>query len=137
MKIILGRKWSISSLAIRLFTWSNWSHVAAILEDGNTIIESTAKEGVRLSTLSQFKKEYPDYLVVDLPATKGWENRLRKHLYKPYDWAAIFDFVFRTEWQSPSKWVCSELIAAECGYINSRFTRRITPQHLLMFSKEL
>ena len=74
MKIILGRRTSFSSFVIRLFTWSKWSHVAIILEDDYTTIEATASLGVVKSNMNKFKKRYPDYVVMDIPATKGWQE---------------------------------------------------------------
>lgn len=136
MKIILGRRLSINSLAVRMFTWSKWSHVGAILDDGITVIESVPTYGVRKSTVAKFKKEYSDHIIIDLPATKGWEDRLKDQLGKPYDWSAIISFVLRKDWQSPSKWFCSELVAYASGFFNSRFIKRITPQHLVMFGKD-
>ena len=52
--IFSNSKYPLSSL-IRAVTWSDWSHVA-ILVDDNLVIESTlAKKGVRVDSVSNFR----------------------------------------------------------------------------------
>ena len=86
MKIILGRSNTIGSFAIRLFTWSKWSHCGGILDnDGSpqTVIEASASEGgVVENSLSYFKKRYPDHIIIEIPSYNGWEDRLRDRLGK-------------------------------------------------------
>lgn len=137
MKIILGRRNSFSSYMIRLFTWSKWSHVAIILEDGYTTIEATASLGVVRSNMNNFKKRYPDYVIMDIPATKGWQSRALSQIGKPYDWAAIYGIVLRGDWQSPSKWICTELAGFASGYFNDRFLWRLVPNDLVKIGKEV
>lgn len=137
MKVIMGRRWSLGSIAIRLFTWSKWSHCAVVMNDSNTVIEATAEDGVTQSTLESFKKKYPDYLVLEYPAYKGWEERARSQLFKPYDWSGVVGIVLRRNWESESMWFCSELVAFVSGYFNNKYIGRIVPQHIAMFGKEV
>lgn len=135
MRVVFGRRLSIGSIAIRMFTWSQWSH-CGVITDRDTVIESTSKDGVIETTLDNFKTRYPDYIILNIPARKGWFTRLSKEMGKPYDWGAIFGIVFRKKWSSPSRWFCSELVAHASGVFNEKYINRITPQHIVLVGKE-
>jgi len=136
MKLIMGRSNKLGSYAIRLFTWSRWSHCGVIMEDTKTVIESSASEGgVVESSLSYFKKRYPDHIIIEIPSYNGWESRLRSQLGSKYDWGAIFRIVLRGDWSAPNRWICSELIAWASGVFNSKYVDRVTPQDLMNIAK--
>jgi len=51
---------------------------------------------------------------------------------KPYDWGALFGFLFRRDWmENGDKWFCSELVARSCAFHDIRLVRddswRVTP----------
>lgn len=134
MQIIFGRRHSISSYLIRVFTWSKWSHCGVIV--GGKVYEATASNGVVLTNIGEFKNKYKDYIILELPAKEGWQAKLHNQLGKKYDWLAIINFIFRRNWQSPNKWFCSEYIAYASGIFNTKYVSRITPQHVLMVSHD-
>lgn len=97
---------ALGSAAIRWFTWSEWSHVDAVLPDGRWF-------GARADGGVQARDPYPvarsRVLDVDLPPEAL--DRALSQLGKPYDRTAIAGFVLRRDWQEPDSWFCSELFA--------------------------
>lgn len=136
MKVILGKSNTLGSWAIRVFTWSNWSHCGAIVND--VVYESSASEGgVVKGSLSYFKKRYPKHIIIDIPHIGDFQRRLIEQLGKPYDWGGIVKFVFRRDWSNPNKWFCSEYVAHASGIFNPKFTDRVSPQDILKVGKEI
>lgn len=133
MQIILGKNNKIGSFAIRLHTWSKWSHCGVIVN--NEVIEATMKGGVVKSTLSSFKERYPSHTIIEIPHKGDYQKRLMEQLGKPYDWGAIFSFIFRGNWDNDEKWFCFELAAYASGMYNSNYINRVTAPDLLMLSK--
>lgn len=134
MKIIFGTDNQIGSLAIRLKTWSNWSHVGVVLNDD--VVEATASHGVVKSTLEDFKSRYPKHKIVNIHHKGDYQQRVLSQVGKPYDWGAIFKFMFRGDWDDTDKWFCFELAAYASGIYNSEYLDRVTAPHLLMLSEE-
>lgn len=132
MKVILSTNDNIHSWAIRLFTWSKWSHAGVIVN--NKVIEATAKHGVVETSLHDFKMRYKRYKIIDVPHQGDYQTRLYKQLGKKYDWGAIFRFVLRGDWHKPDKWFCYELAAYGSGILNPNYIDRVTATHLLMIS---
>ena len=133
--VILASSSKIGGLLIRLFTWSRWSH-AGIL-DGDKVIEAVASGGVRETSFAEFTERYKRGAVVFIPCPDSARviAAARSQIGKPYDWSAIFGFVFRRDWGKPNKWVCSELVAwsfERAGYpiFRAGSTNRITPEHI-------
>ena len=134
MKIILATNNYIHSVAIRVFTWSEWSHAGIIMDDGS-IIESTAKCGVCRVSMQEFKNRYTKTIIVEIPNTNGWANRAESQIGKKYDWGAILRFVFRGDWADDSRWFCFELVAYVSGMYNPKMLDKVTANQLLMVSK--
>lgn len=133
LKVIFGRSNTLSSWAIRTFTWSRWSHCGVILD--NKVYEATVKNGVSVSTLDDFKARYTETIIVELPCEDGWEERLNSQLGTKYDWLAVINFVFRRNWKDDKKWFCSEYVAYVLGLFNDKYISRVSPQHILMVAK--
>lgn len=132
MKVILATDNRVTSLAIKTFTFSKWHHAGVIL--GDKVIEARAWEGVVESSLEEFKNRYPKTLIIDIPHKGDYQQKLYSQLGKPYDWGAIFKFVFRGDWSEESKWFCFELVAYASGVYNPNYLDRVTANHLLMLS---
>lgn len=132
IKVIFARSPKPFSLAIRLFTWSHWSHVAVIMPDGKTVIEARGGEGVVETHINEFKRRYVEYKSCRLPVMDRQEafRELRKELGKPYDMTAIYSMVFRRNWQETDSWFCSELVAHASGLFRQDYVKRITPEDL-------
>jgi len=138
MRVIFSRQCRPSSFLIRLFTWSQWSHVS-ILEDEDHIIDSTFKHGgVRRRPVLELVGEVSAFEVVEvpLPMEDAGMDFIRSQLGKPYDWTAIVGFILRENWADPAKWFCNELFEAGCkagGRLRFRESlSRVTPRHSWM-----
>lgn len=137
MSIILlfSRSKRIGSRLIRLATWSEYSHVDAVLRDKSLIGALYGKGVVRydLSSRLENSTEYCFRAVGGDPNL--FEEYLKSQLGKPYDLEAVFGIMFRRDWAEDSKWFCSELVAAALvaagvEAVQKKFGR-ITPQDLL------
>ena len=111
MKIWFCRSKTVVGRLIQLATFSKWNHVA--LQVGGIVYEVDMKGGVRMVRLKDFlamwsETQCLDVYVRDQAATIRWLNQ---QLGKPYDFMAILALPFRTTWQHPHKWFCSELVA--------------------------
>lgn len=112
---------------------SEWSHAA--LQIGPTIFEVTMRDGVTLTSLEEFRERYPTstMLKVDGDEYKA-ASWLRNQIGKEYDYSGLIGFAIQRDWQEPSKWFCSELIAEallKAGTIHPKIkASRITPRDL-------
>lgn len=122
----------IGSRVIRWATWSPFSHVDLVLDDGR-LLGATARYGVTVrdpeptSACARFQVEAPAAVV----------SMASSQIGRPYDWPGIFGYGFRRSWQAQDSWFCSELIAwafQEAGFPLLRAERayRITPRDLLI-----
>lgn len=124
------------SLLIRLFTWSQWSHVGIVSADGETVYESKGGEGVVETPLHEFTERYPQYCYAQIPCESRRKayNFYRSQLGKPYDFTALYSIVFRRNWQETDSWFCSEYVAAGLGIFRNESIKRITPECLWRLS---
>lgn len=129
-----------AAVAIRVFTWSDWSHVAII--DGDEIIEAVWPR-VRVSKLEEAKNKYESWVIAEVKTRNDAEiiKAVRSQVGKPYDIGAIFGFVARRNWEKTDKWFCSELVAWAFSQANEPLFRpgtfsRVTPQHIWMISNK-
>ncbi len=138
--LLFARSRSPVSLAIRLFTWSRWSHVA-VLHNGH-VYESQAPGGVAVTPAHRWQRCYTSVQHVRLahPHPADVSAFMASQRGKPYDYGAIAGLVFRRRaWADRRRWFCSELVAwafAQAGRPLFRRTAlsRITPQHLWMLA---
>ncbi len=127
------------SAAIRLGTWSDWSHVAII--DGDVVIEATAPAGVRRFPVVQAIDHARKAAIGDLPCRdpQAVIAAAAYQIGKPYDYTAIVGFGLHRDWQEDDAWFCSELVAwafqhAGDPLFRAECLRRVTPQHLWMLA---
>lgn len=128
LPIIFARSNQIGSLAIRLFTWSRFSHVGII--DGEYVIEAVGSKGVIRTPIAYFKARYSyteeAYFYCD--NVEHSLNLARAEIGRGYDWLAIFGHILRRRWDKPNRWVCSELIAYA--------SQRVRPSRISSYSPE-
>lgn len=134
MRIIYTHKPnSLISFFIRLFIFSRWSHCAIELSNG-TILDTTMRTGVRVTSKEDFLKEYPDQTIIEvfLFYESIAETFALTQVGKPYDWTALVSLVLQRDWQEPDSWFCSELVEATLSNGGAKRFRdevnRITPQ---------
>lgn len=127
------------SAAIRLGTWSDWSHVAII--DGDEVIEATAPAGVRRFPVVQAIDHAKRGKIVELPCRDPGAviAAAASQLGKPYDYTAVLGLGLHRDWQEDDAWFCSELVAWSFQHageplFRAECLRRVTPQHLWMLA---
>jgi uncharacterized protein YycO len=138
MKLLFCTNDLPAAVAIRVFTWSDWSHVAII--DGDFLVEAVWPK-VRVSKLEEAKNKYKSWVIAEVKTRNDAEiiKAVRSQVGKPYDIGAIFGFVARRNWEKTDKWFCSELVAWAFSQANEPLFRpgtfsRVTPQHIWMIS---
>ena len=136
MKVIFSKSHSLIPLIIRAVTWSRWHHCAAIMEDGETVIESRGGIGVIETPLAEFKARYRDWHISELDCVdeKAAYDFLRSQLGAGYDIKAVFGIFFRTAWDGRENWSCSELVGKASGRIRESRVSRISPEHLWLIT---
>ncbi|MBL4832660.1 MAG: hypothetical protein JKY26_01690 [Pseudomonas sp.] len=134
-KVIFGKSKDVAGKVIRLFTWSNYNHVALLDETEKFVIEATAHNGVQRVSVENFKSRYAKWEIATIPSRVPTNEVLLGALAEirlPYDWWGVFGLVLRKRLQYPSKWFCSELVAAKTHLYRQQ--GRITPQHIFNIS---
>lgn len=136
--IFSSSKMPLSPL-IRFVTWSQWSHVALIINDSQVIESTLSRGGVKIDTLENFKARAKNWAVKEYPCVnpEGIIRYCITQLNKPYDKTALVGISLHRNWQEDDAFVCSELIGvgsvmALCEYFDSEVMHRITPQHWWM-----
>lgn len=136
-RLLFMRTATIGGAAIRLVTWSRWSHVAVVtLED--TVVEAVAFHGVREITLKEALARATDYQIVETSCPNPFAAQMwaRSQIGKPYDYTGALGLGLHREWDDPSAWWCSEHATAAMvagGEVwFKRDMRRITPEHVWM-----
>lgn len=136
IKLTFARNYKPGSLAIRLFCWSRWSHVAIVI-DGKNVLEATAAKGVVVTPLPEFKSRYSKVEFATIPVTDINQalSLGRQQIGKKYDWLALIGIAFRLGWGRGNKWFCSELVAHCSGMYRQDRVGRVTPEHIWMISR--
>lgn len=130
MKVIFARNnYSFISKLIRLYTWSDWSHVGVI--DGDYVIEAIGNKGVERTRINAFKKRYDETCIRYIP---GNINKARALLGKEFDQKGLWGGLLHLRVQDPDKWFCSELVAHASDAIGSEFAHKVSPENLYWLS---
>ncbi|WP_139227025.1 hypothetical protein [Marinobacter pelagius] len=111
MKIWFCKTTDLGGWLIRLLTFSQWNHVA--IEIDGVVYDAMAGKGVRRMSAWGFEHRW-DKAVSIRARVKDKQaaiDFLESQIGKPYDWVALLAMPFRTTWQSPHRWFCSELAA--------------------------
>ena len=137
MKILFCRSNTFVSWAIRLLTWSEFSHVVLVTPTG-TCIEATWPR-VHEVTRDFVNGDNDVVVEVELPCLDPVEATwwARGQIGKPYDWRALLGFLIHRDWTEGQHWFCSELVAAafeEGGMplFRAQVLSRVTPQAVWM-----
>ncbi|HBW09163.1 MAG: hypothetical protein JL55_17730 [Pseudomonas sp. BICA1-14] len=144
VRVLFTSRRHLGSLAIRLGTWSTWSHVDLVDDRGAApeLIGAVAPSGVvrlpmaeRLRLASQ--AALVEFSVRDRNAVL---DAAASQLGRPYDWLGVAGIALRgRDWQEDDCWFCSELVAwafsaAGEPLFRAHLVRRVAPQHLWMLS---
>lgn len=127
------------SWAIKVVTWSTWSHVAFI--DGDDVIEAVSIHGVRRYPLAKRLTEVSKYAIVELSCDNPEAVLAAAALQigKPYDYTGVLGIGFHRDWTATNSWWCSELVAwaiatGDKPQWRTDALRRITPEHEWMLA---
>jgi uncharacterized protein YycO len=134
--VIYARAPKPISWAIRFTTWSQWSHIGVVSEDGSKVYESRGDTGVVETPINDFLWRYTEYAFAQLPCESKCKayRFYQSQLGKPYDFTALYSIVFRRDWQEPDSWFCSEYVGAGLGIFRTESIKRITPECLWRLS---
>jgi uncharacterized protein YycO len=133
VKLRFTKNSSVVSKLIRLFTWSEFSHVEFVLNEG---LLGAQVDGVKIRPFDYAKCEYV-YRYVDctIPQYNLVIDYATKQIGKPYDFTGIINLALHRNWREKDSWFCSELVAASFEaagiYLIRDDVTRITPQMLL------
>ncbi len=98
---------------IRLTTWSEFSHVEFLLDNGTTL-GAHAQGGVRIRP--QNYDRFTRIQIVEVEVTEPEKAAILKFAHaqvgKGYDFLDIFGIFFHRDWRDDRRWICSELVAA-------------------------
>lgn len=144
VRVLFSRRHHPGSLAIRLGTWSAWSHVD-LVDDRDAVpllIGAVAPEGVVVEPLAERLAHASRAALVEFSAADPAAvlDAARSQLGKPFDWLGCAGIAMRNRhWQEDDCWFCSELIAWAFGaaglpVFRADMVGRITPQHLWMLA---
>jgi uncharacterized protein YycO len=130
-------KKSFVSEAIRLLTWSPYSHVEFLIP-GEGYLGAHVNGGVLLRPFDYDNGCEFCFATVNCKPTveKAVLEYARAQLGKPYDLKAVLGIGFHRDWEQSGSWFCSELVAASFnagGYPLVRASEkldRITPRDI-------
>lgn len=113
IRVLQYRGKSAISTAIKIFTFSEFSHTAALNTQTGEIIEAW-QGGVRKRTLKDHGHTKGTVVDVYRPLCcfdqeKFW-RMMQEEVGSPYDYRGILGFLARRETQSQEAWFCSELV---------------------------
>jgi uncharacterized protein YycO len=112
--VIYSRSRNLGSVLIRAASWwEPWAHCGIVTPEG-TVIEARAWRGVVETPLQDFERYATACIAVKraCPDPAAAIAFARQQIGKPYDWGAIFGFIFRERWERRDRWFCSELVEA-------------------------
>lgn len=122
----------ISHYAIRLWTWSRWSHAELVI-DGVCYSSSRRDGGVRSKVIDLASGRWD---LVDLPIPEEDVSRalawFLSHEDDKYDDRNILRFVLAPVGHSQNRWVCFESIAAALGLAGAH---KLTANDLYLWAK--
>lgn len=139
MKIRFVTTSDLVSALIRDKTWSPYSHVEFVLDDGTTL-GAHLSGGVQIRPIDYARFTAIEVFSVAMTVEQKFliESFAKAQIGKAYDVGAIMGILAHRDWQCPDKWECVELVAAAFEQGGVPLIRvpgnvdRITPRDLLM-----
>lgn len=136
MKIAFLKGRGIIDLAIRLWTWSKYSHCEIIFNDGRTFGCDVSFPGTTKYTKKTYDPAYWDIFNLDISLEQ--ENIIRKFTNQEvnckYDWIGIFFTQFiPLGFEMKARWFCSEVVTAafqKIGWLLGIQPKKVSPKKL-------
>ena len=131
----------VISEAIRGVTWSAFSHVEFILDDGTTL-GAHASGGVKIRPIDYavFSNEERYRIPVTADAKAAILAYAHAQVGKPYDFGDIAGIMLHRDWRNEDHWICSELVtacfeqAAPLLHADAQYVNRISPRDVYLSS---
>lgn len=127
---VFSRRTSLPSFLTRFFTGgSRWSHCGIVDAERGVVIEALMFRGVVETPMQQWRRRYPSFELVytACPDPAAALAFARAQVGQRYDYWAAFGVPWRTSWDDPRRWYCSELLEAALaagGRLRWRLTKR-------------
>lgn len=138
LPIIFASGNNFSSLLIRAFTLSKWSHVGII--DGDYVIDTQLLTGCIKTPIEEWKRKYLVWEEASIACPRGLEKALaftNEQIGTKYDWRGIIGFVVRMdEFERKDRYFCNELILHASGILTGDIYLT-SPQTVYFFAKNL
>jgi len=144
VQVLFTRRRHLGSLAIRLGTWSTWSHVDLVDDRGAVpeLIGAVAPSGVVRTPMAERLRMARQAALVEFSVRdrNAVLDAAASQLGRPYDWLGVAGIALRgRDWQEDDCWFCSELVAWSFSAAGEPLFRadlvsRVTPQHLWMLA---
>jgi hypothetical protein len=144
IRLQFSRQSGLISNAIAWFSAGHFSHVDAVLPDGNLLGARHDRVGgkppgvqVRPQDYVEFSEKRLFFIPAPPEQARMFYDFLLAQVGKPYDIAAIWGFALDRDWRNPDSWICSELQAAaleQVGRVPRLFlaANKITPGALAL-----
>jgi hypothetical protein len=130
MKVIFARKdGDIISKVIRIYTWSEWSHVAIV--DGDYILEALGSVGVVKTPIKDFELRYSHTCIRYI---KGDIEKARKLVGKEFDMIGMCGGLLHMNVHDLNKYFCSEYVAYASYVFGDEYTYKVSPENLFWTS---
>lgn len=106
---------TVSHYAIRLWTWSKWSHAELVI-DGLCWSSSARDKGIRSKQIDLSSDRW-DVVDLDLPESAKLSALVwfQMHDQDKYDWLNIGRFVLPILGQKRNRWTCFEALGTSLG----------------------
>lgn len=144
VRVLFTHRRHLGSLAIRLGTWSTWSHVDLVDDRGAVpeLIGAVAPTGVVRQPMAERLRLASQAALVEFSVRdrNAVLDAAASQLGRPYDWLGVAGIALRgRDWQEDDCWFCSELVAWSFSAAGEPLFRadlvsRVVPQHLWMLA---
>ncbi|MFN4115636.1 MAG: hypothetical protein ACK4F7_03940 [Inhella sp.] len=115
LPVVFGRRTSLPSWLTRMLTGgARWSHCGVLDVARGVVIEALWFRGVVETPLAIWMLRYPSWERVDItcPDAPAAMAFVRAQVGKGYDYLAVLGVPWRSAWDDPRRWYCSELVEA-------------------------
>ncbi|WP_313279811.1 hypothetical protein [Stutzerimonas balearica] len=144
VRVLFTRRRHLGSLAIRLGTWSTWSHVDLVDDRPEVpeLIGAVAPSGVVRTPMAERLRLASSAALVEFSVRdrNAVLDAAASQVGRPYDWLGVAGIALRgRDWQEDDCWFCSELVAWSFSAAGEPLFRadlvsRVVPHHLWMLA---
>ena len=111
MVFAVARRHNLGSIVTRAVDpGARWGHTAFFDQERGVMIEALLFKGVVETDVDEWLDHYPSYklFAVNVPRPELGTEWQRAQVGKGYDYLGATSVPWRTSWQDPDRWYCSE-----------------------------